>query len=113
MWILEFKGKTYTCPKGSLKPFAMMHAKDRKKAEETINYDFSAREYLEAQGFKISEVDDPILTEIPKIADWNNPAHRELYDKLFYHGDRKLTEEENDFCKQMYHMEEYACGLDG
>lgn len=45
---------------------------------------------------------------------WNDPQDRDLYDKLFYHKvDRKLTEQEENFCKTMYHMEEHACRLDG
>ena len=45
---------------------------------------------------------------------WNNPQDRLLYDKLFYHKlNRELTEQEKDFCKTMYHFEEYAYGLDG
>lgn len=45
-----------------------------------------------------------------------NSEDRQLYDKLFYNNKSKLenlTEEEQDFCKTMYHFEEYACGLDG
>jgi hypothetical protein len=38
----------------------------------------------------------------------------QLYNKLFYYDiGRELTEEEKEFCKTMYHMEEVACGLDG
>lgn len=40
-------------------------------------------------------------------------ADRRLYDELFYKGDKELTEQEERFCKMMYHFEEYACGLDG
>ena len=45
-----------------------------------------------------------------------NPADRALYAKLFYSSDtdyNKLTEKEKEFCKSMYHMEEFAHGLDG
>lgn len=45
-----------------------------------------------------------------------NPADRALYEKLFYSRDtdyNKLTEQEKEFCKSMYHMEEFAHGLDG
>lgn len=39
---------------------------------------------------------------------------RMLYDELFYHdNERELTQKEKDFCKSMYHQEEFACGLDG
>ena len=45
---------------------------------------------------------------------WNDRQDRLLYDKLFYQPiDRELTEQEEKFCKTMYHMEEFACGLDG
>lgn len=46
---------------------------------------------------------------------WNNMADRALYDKLFYSDNdgKPLTEQEEEFCKTMYHFEEYACGLDG
>lgn len=44
-----------------------------------------------------------------------NSDDRALYDKLFYHNNdgKPLTEQEEEFCKSMYHMEEVACGLDG
>lgn len=45
---------------------------------------------------------------------WNNMEDRMLYKKLFYHDNwEKLTEQEQDFCKTMYHFEEYVSGLDG
>ena len=46
---------------------------------------------------------------------YNNSEDRALYDKLFYHNNdgKPLTEQEEEFCKSMYHMEEVACGLDG
>lgn len=44
---------------------------------------------------------------------WNDRHDMELYDKLFYHQSKPLTEQEKEFCTTMYHMEEYACGLDG
>lgn len=39
----------------------------------------------------------------------------QLYDYLFYRnkGGQPLTEQEEEFCKAMYHFEEYASGLDG
>lgn len=42
-------------------------------------------------------------------------ADRELYNQLFYFkkNGEKLSDEEWEFCKTMYHMEEFACGLDG
>ena len=37
-----------------------------------------------------------------------------LYNELFYRTPwNNLTEEEKEFCKDMYIMEEYAVGLDG
>ena len=46
---------------------------------------------------------------------WNNTQDRALYNELFYGNKNyeELTEEEEEFCKTMYHMEEFACGLDG
>lgn len=45
---------------------------------------------------------------------WNDYHDRALYDELFYNKvDRELTKQEEEFCKTMYHFEEYACGLDG
>lgn len=45
---------------------------------------------------------------------WYSFQDRELYKKLFYSEiDRPLTGSEQEFCKKMYHFEEYACGLDG
>lgn len=45
---------------------------------------------------------------------WADRADRELYFKLFYSKqDKPLTDVEKEFCKTMYIMEEYACGLDG
>lgn len=36
-----------------------------------------------------------------------------LYNQLFYKGEwETLTDEEKNFCKTMYHLEEYVCGLD-
>lgn len=44
---------------------------------------------------------------------WNT-EDRQLYEKLFYQKmDRELTEKEEDFVRAMYHLEEFACGLDG
>lgn len=44
-----------------------------------------------------------------------NREDRELYHQLFYFNKNgeELTEEEWNFCKAMYHMEEVAAGLDG
>ena len=50
-----------------------------------------------------------------KQPNWNDKKDRALYDELFY-GKTKyedLTKEQQEFCKTMYHFEEYVCGLDG
>lgn len=46
---------------------------------------------------------------------YNNTQDRILFDKLFYHNNNgiPLTPTQERFCKTMYHMEEYASGLDG
>lgn len=38
---------------------------------------------------------------------------RALYDELLCKDSKELTKEEKEFIKTMYHLEEYACGLDG
>ena len=44
---------------------------------------------------------------------WNREDVK-LYQKLYYCTDYKLlNEKEKKFCKEMYIMEQYACGLDG
>ena len=50
--------------------------------------------------------------ESPNWYDYND---RKLYDELFYtrKENKILTEQEEEFCKTMYHYEEFACGLDG
>lgn len=50
-----------------------------------------------------------------KNPNWYDRQDRELYDKLFAFASNghDMSEEEWEFCKTMYHMEEYACGLDG
>lgn len=45
---------------------------------------------------------------------WGDIGDRELYKKLYYGKmDRELTEQEEQFCRDMYIMEEFAVGLDG
>ena len=45
---------------------------------------------------------------------WNSSDDRRLYEELFYKKSKKeLTQKEEDFITRMYHMEEFACGLDG
>ena len=50
-----------------------------------------------------------------KNPNWFDRQDRELYEQLFYMGSNgyDMNEDEWEFCKTMYHMEEYACGLDG
>lgn len=115
MWVLEKEGRQYTCPKNNLYTLALMHQLDRNITHGNIHDDLTAKEALEKQGFVISEIEEPKdLTDIPKVAQWYNRQHRELYDKLFYSKlERELTKEEEEFVISMYHQEEYACGLDG
>ena len=44
---------------------------------------------------------------------WYSLEDRKLYDELFHHQTKPLTEQEEEFCKTMYHFEEFVCGLDG
>lgn len=116
MWIFAKEGKSWTCPEASLVQIARIQASDRDDVfKDCIVNNEIAKAYLESKGFEVNHTEDePPLTEVPKVANWNNRGHRELYDKLFYHEmDRPLTEAENNFVKQMYHAEEFACGLDG
>ena len=43
----------------------------------------------------------------------NYYSDRVLYQELLGKPNEKLTEQEKEFIKDMYHMEEYAIGLDG
>ena len=110
MYIIAKNGKSWTCPNISIIEVARIQADG-----SNITNEDEAVEYMKSCGFEVTKISDPEpLTEIPKIANWSDRRHRDLYDKLFYHDiGRELTEEENEFCKQMYHLEEYACGLDG
>ena len=115
MYKLTVKDSVFTIPKESIIMFALHKALENGITYGKIHDSETAIEYLESIGIKIecigSETD---LTEIPKMPQWNNSQHRGLYDKLFYRDiDRELTDEEEHFVKTMYHMEEYACGLDG
>lgn len=116
MWIFKKGDKSWTCPDSSLVTIAHIQATDRDDAiKEGIVNNEIAKAYLEKLGFEVSYIKDPeSLTEIPKVADWYNRQHRELYNKLFYQEmNRPLTKEEHDFCVAMYHAEEFASGLDG
>lgn len=108
MYNLKFKEREYTCPKGNLKPLALVFALDKGITKGAIHDDETAKTFLESEGFEIQEIKDPEpLTEVPKYANWYDRTHRDLYNKLFYQGiGRELTEEENEFCKAMYHFEE-------
>ena len=61
----------------------------------------------------IQEVDERELKMSLEHPNWS--ADQKLYDYLFYQGKggEPLTEQEKEFCKTMYHFEEYAHGLDG
>lgn len=50
-----------------------------------------------------------------KNPSWYDRSDRKLYEQLFYMASNgyNMEEEEWEFCKRMYHMEEYANGLDG
>ena len=113
MWVLEFKGRVYTCPKNSLYALALLHQLDNKITHGNIHDDESAKVILENKGFTINWIDDVELTEVPKYADFYNRQHWDLYEKLINKPDSELTKEQRDFCTRMYHAEEYACGLDG
>lgn len=116
MWIFKKNEKSWTCPNSSLVAIARIQASDREDTfKDCIVNNEIAKVYLEKLGFEIEQINDPEpMTEVPKVPNWDNIAHRDLYDKLFYSNiGRELTEEENEFCKRMYHLEEYSCGLDG
>ena len=116
MYVFRKNEKSWTCPDSSLITIARIQASDREDAfKDLIVNNELAKAYLEKQGFEVKHVEDEKpLTEVPKVADYYNRQHRELYNKLFYYKmDRPLTKEEKDFCTRMYHLEEYACGLDG
>lgn len=116
MYVFSKEKKSWTCPDSSLVAIARIQATDRDDAiKESITTNEIAKAYLEKLGFEVAHVDDPEpITEVPKVANWYDRSHRDLYNRLFYYDvGRELTEEEKEFCKTMYHMEEYACGLDG
>ena len=49
-----------------------------------------------------------------KNPSWTDKQDKKLYDELFYNSDYStLSDDEQDFCKTMYHLEEFATGLDG
>lgn len=116
MWSFRKEGKTWTCPDNSLCAIACIQATDRDDAikEGILNNDI-AKAYLESLGFEVEHIEDTKpLTEVPKQIDFRDRRCWDLYNKLFYQDiGRPLTEEENEFCKRMYHAEEVACGLDG
>lgn len=113
MYVFSKNNKSYTCPDSSLVAIAHIQATDRNVDKNTIYDDATATAYLNSLGFEVTQVPDlEPITKVPEMANWCDRRHRALYDKLFYHEmDRPLTEAENEFCKQMYHLEEYACGL--
>lgn len=45
--------------------------------------------------------------------DWNNTEDRQRYDEIISKKNKNLTAKEREFQITMYHMEEFACGLDG
>ena len=114
MYVFSKNNKTWTCPDSSIQELALIQA-DTQEDKKLIKDEKTAVEYMKYCGFDISHVEDPKpITEVPKVPNWYDRTHRDLYNKLFYQEvGRPLTEEENEFCKTMYHFEEYACGLDG
>lgn len=53
---------------------------------------------------------------IKKRPSWNDYSDRRLYDELLdkqHKTPEDVTDEELDFLHTMYHLEEFACGLDG
>ena len=102
-----------TIPQESIKAFALMRQLDKKVTHGKIHDIATAIESLIDEGFEVKEIEEKPLTEIPKVPNRYNRQHRDLYDKLERKSDSELTEEERRFCITMYHMEEYACGLDG
>ena len=49
-----------------------------------------------------------------KNPNWNDAKDKEMYINIFYRQINKFfTEDEEMFCKTMYHAEEFDCGLDG
>lgn len=116
MFVFSRNGKTWTCPDSSLVTVARIQATDIDNViKDGILNNEIAKAYLEKLGFEVKHVEDAKpLEEVPKVPNWFDRRHRDLYNKLFYYKmDRPLTKEEEDFCKAMYHAEEFACGLDG
>ena len=114
MYRLTVKDSIFTIPKENIGMFAYVKAQDNGQIIDPRNID-GAIAYLESIGIKVEdEPKQEDLTKVPECPDWNNRQHRDLYNKLFYQKiDRPLTVEEKKFCSTMYHLEEYACGLDG
>lgn len=111
---LKFNGQNFTIPNESIVAFALMRQLDKNVTHGRIHDIKTAIESLIKQGFEVQELNENNISDIPKVPNWYNVEHRNLYNKLFYHEiGRELTNEEKEFCKKMYHMEECACGLDG
>lgn len=116
MWVFKKDAKSWTCPDSGLVTIARIQATDKDDAfKECIVNNNIAKVYLEKQGFEVEHIEDEPLKEIPSYskADWNNPQHRELYDRI---NDKSfngipLTQKEHDFSVAMYHAEEYYAGL--
>ena len=45
--------------------------------------------------------------------DWNDKECREKYKALMNRNPKTLNEKEKEFVVDMYHLEEFACGMDG
>ena len=71
-----------TIPQESIKAFALMRQLDKKVAHGKIHDIATAIESLIDEGFEVKEIEEKPLTEIPKVPNWYNRQHRDLYDKL-------------------------------
>ena len=114
MYRLKVKDSVFTIPKENIGLLAFTKAQDMDVVIDPNDKEMAIR-FLEGIGIKVESIDkETDLIEIPKVHQWNNIQHRNLYNRLFYQDiGRELTDEENEFCTTMYHFEEYACGLDG
>ena len=111
---IKRKEQVFTIPRETITAFALMQQLDKGVTHGKIHDVETAIESLVEDGFEVRELDEKPLSDVPQVPNWYNAQHRDLYDKLFYQKmDRPLTKEEDEFCRRMYHMEEYACGLDG
>lgn len=72
-----------TIPQESIKAFALMRQLDKGVTHGKIHDIPTAINSLIEDGFEIKEIEEKQLTEIPKVPNWYNSQHRDLYNKLF------------------------------